>query len=115
MAYAAEGARGVVFADLNMSAAQAAADSSKTMATNPEYRAMAIWVDVSDPESVSTMVRQTVAGFGTIDYSVNSAGVRAGPSCNCFRHADMRRLRLGCGSLAGLPKRRWTSLIGSGK
>ena len=74
--YAAEGALGVVFADLNLDAAQAGAESSKAIATNPEYRALALAVDVADVKSVEGMVTKTVATFGRVDYSVNSAGVR---------------------------------------
>ena len=74
-AYAAEGALGVVFADLNLDAAQAGAESSKALATNPEYCALALAVDVADVKSVEGMVAKTVATFGRVDYSVNSAGV----------------------------------------
>lgn len=75
LAYAAEGALGVVFADINFVSAQAAADSSKALAKNPEYTALALNVDVSDAQSVEAMVAKAVATFGRIDYSVNSAGV----------------------------------------
>lgn len=76
MAYAAEGAQGVVFADINFDSARAAAHSSKAYATHPEYRALAVVVDVANPKSVDDMVTKTVNAFGHIDYSVNSAGVR---------------------------------------
>ena len=66
----------MVFADLNFDAAQAGVESSKALATNPEYRALALAVDVADVKSVEGMVAQTVATFGRVDYSVNSAGVR---------------------------------------
>ena len=65
----------MVFADLNFDAAQAGAESSKALATNPEYRALALAVDVADVKSVEGMVAKTVATFGRVDYSVNSAGV----------------------------------------
>ena len=45
------------------------------MAKHPEYRAIAVMVDVTDPESVQSMVDTTIKEFGRIDYSVNSAGV----------------------------------------
>lgn len=75
LTYAIEGALGVVFADLNEVAAQAAAVESNSMAKNPGYRALAVGVDVSDPLSVQAMVEKTLQAFGRIDYAVNSAGV----------------------------------------
>jgi NAD(P)-dependent dehydrogenase (short-subunit alcohol dehydrogenase family) len=65
-----------VFADLNYEGALENAEKSKVFATNPQYRALGIKVDTSDPESVQEMVNRTISEFGRIDYSVNSAGVR---------------------------------------
>lgn len=73
--FAEAGALGIVFADINITGAQEAAEDSKKLATNPKYRPLAIQVDVTKPESVLAMVEQTVKEFGRIDYSVNSAGV----------------------------------------
>ena len=75
LAYAAEGARGVVLADRNHEAAQEAARESGSVATHPAYKAMAVAVDVSDKASVDEMIKAAVHAFGRIDYSVNSAGV----------------------------------------
>ncbi|RAK91920.1 oxidoreductase [Aspergillus costaricaensis CBS 115574] len=75
IAYAIEGAAGVAFADLDPVAATAAAEESKLLATNPDYRALTIEVNVRDPDSVQEMVDTVVMAFGRIDYSVNSAGV----------------------------------------
>ncbi|KIA75505.1 hypothetical protein HK57_00004 [Aspergillus ustus] len=75
IAYAAEGARGVVIADLNRAAALDTAQASERVATNPGYKSLAIEVDVSDPASVEQMVQAAVEAFGRIDYNVNSAGV----------------------------------------
>ncbi|BCS03322.1 SDR family NAD(P)-dependent oxidoreductase [Aspergillus luchuensis] len=75
IAYAIEGAAGVAFADLDPVAATAAAEESKLLATNPNYRALTIEVNVRDPDSVQEMVDTVVMAFGRIDYSVNSAGV----------------------------------------
>lgn len=75
LAYAAEGARGVVLADLNYEAALKTAKESEAIATNPNYKALAVAVDVSNVESVDKMVQAAVDTFGRIDYSVNSAGV----------------------------------------
>jgi NAD(P)-dependent dehydrogenase (short-subunit alcohol dehydrogenase family) len=75
LAYAAEGARGVVMADLNYVAALQTAHDSEVVATHPEYKALAVAVDVSDPFSVKEMIKKVVDVFGRIDYNVNSAGV----------------------------------------
>ncbi|KAL4912941.1 3-oxoacyl-reductase [Aspergillus aurantiobrunneus] len=75
LAYAIEGAAGVVFADLNISAAATAMEESKALATNPSYRTLSLSVNVADEESVEDMVSQTLTAFGRIDYCVNSAGV----------------------------------------
>lgn len=75
MAFAAEGARGVAFADIDLAAAQAAAEESKGQATNLTYRTVVAHVDVSSEDSVQCMVDSVCKEFGRIDYSVNSAGV----------------------------------------
>ncbi|KAL2867460.1 SDR family NAD(P)-dependent oxidoreductase [Aspergillus lucknowensis] len=75
ISFAAEGSRGVVFADIDLAAAQAAAEESKAKARHSEYRAVAIRVDVSSEESVERMVERACEEFGRIDYSVNSAGI----------------------------------------
>ncbi|CAF9934459.1 MAG: hypothetical protein HETSPECPRED_009227 [Heterodermia speciosa] len=75
LAYAAEGARGVVLADRNYDAALEAAHESELVATHATYKALAVAVDVSDGASVDEMVKAAVHAFGRIDYSVNSAGV----------------------------------------
>ncbi len=75
LALAAEGARGVVLADLNFDAALEAARESEAIATNPSYKSVAVAVDVRDANSVDRMVKQAMETFGRIDYSINSAGV----------------------------------------
>ncbi|CAG8953868.1 hypothetical protein HYFRA_00010829 [Hymenoscyphus fraxineus] len=75
IAFAVEGASGVGFADLNLAAAQSAAHDARAKATNPNFRAIAIEVDVSSEESVIRMVQIVKKEFGRIDYSVNSAGI----------------------------------------
>ena len=75
LAYAAEGARGVVLADRNYDTALEAAHESELIATHQTYKAVAVAVDVSDGASVDEMVKAAVRAFGRIDYSVNSAGV----------------------------------------
>ncbi|KAK0615702.1 hypothetical protein B0T17DRAFT_592425 [Bombardia bombarda] len=75
LAYAHEGARAVVIADLNHASATATAAACDVVATNPLFKSLPLAVDVSDPASVTAMVDAAVAAFGRIDYSVNSAGV----------------------------------------
>ncbi|KAL2789396.1 3-oxoacyl-reductase [Aspergillus keveii] len=75
LSYAAEGVRGVIIADLNLTAAEQTARETEAVAVNPEYKALALAVDVTDPSSVEKMVSTAVATFGRIDYLVNSAGV----------------------------------------
>jgi NAD(P)-dependent dehydrogenase (short-subunit alcohol dehydrogenase family) len=75
LAFAAEGARGVVLADLNYNAVTDIARECESIATNPDYKSLAIAVDVTDPDSVQLMVKTAVETFGRVDYSVNSAGV----------------------------------------
>ena len=74
-AYAAEGAAGVVFADLDKDTAEKAAAESVPLATNPKYRPIAVQVDVTDESSVDNMVSEMVETFGRVDYAVNCAGV----------------------------------------
>lgn len=75
-AFASQGARAVVFADYDLAAAQEAAQESTRIATNKEYKNIALHVDVGDEELVQIMVNATVGAFGRIDYFVNSAGVK---------------------------------------
>ncbi|KAI1409268.1 NAD(P)-binding protein [Hypoxylon sp. FL1857] len=74
-AFAEAGVKGVVFADINEQGAQEAAAECKGLATNAEFRAVVVKVDVTDEASVQNMVETAVKEFGRIDYSVNSAGV----------------------------------------
>ena len=74
--FAEAGAKGVCFADIDQNGVQEAAHASKNYATHPEYHAIAVEVNVTDPESVQAMVDRVVSEFGRIDHCVNSAGVR---------------------------------------
>ncbi|KAK5673659.1 hypothetical protein LTS12_029816, partial [Elasticomyces elasticus] len=74
LAFAAQGAAGVVFADLDLPKVQKVAEKSSKMATNPSYRTLPISVDVTDLTQVQDMVSQTLALFGKVDYNVNCAG-----------------------------------------
>ncbi|KAJ4296340.1 hypothetical protein N0V90_006385 [Kalmusia sp. IMI 367209] len=75
LAYAAHGARALIAADLNHGAAADTARESEKLASNPDFRTLALAVDVSDPNSVNSMVAAAIQEFGRIDYSINSAGV----------------------------------------
>lgn len=66
---------GVAFADLNLESAENAMSESKKVATNPQYQAIAIAVDISREDSVKNLVFEVLAKFGGLDYAVNSAGV----------------------------------------
>ncbi|KAK4980977.1 hypothetical protein LTR28_010240 [Elasticomyces elasticus] len=65
----------VTGADLNLAAAEAAAEESRVRATHPNFRALAIEVDITNEKSVELMVKIARDAFGRIDYSVNSAGI----------------------------------------
>src|SRR6478609_4417607 len=70
---AREGAA-VVVADINVEGAQKVADGIKGEGGN----ALAVRVDVSDPESAREMAAQTLSEFGGIDYLVNNAAIFGG-------------------------------------
>ena len=72
-ALAREGAT-VVVADINLEGAQKVADGIKGEGGN----ALAVRVDVSDPESAREMAAQTLSEFGGIDYLVNNAAIFGG-------------------------------------
>ncbi|DAA77807.1 TPA_exp: hypothetical protein A8136_5510 [Trichophyton benhamiae CBS 112371] len=75
LAFAAAGAAGVVFADLDLSIVQDKAEKSRSIATNPSYKPLAVAVDVTDKCQVEDMIAQTLMTFNRIDYNVNCAGV----------------------------------------
>lgn len=59
----------VVLADLNKEAAEKVAQEL------PEGKSRAVQTDVSDDQSVASLISETVSVFGTIDVLVNCAGV----------------------------------------
>ena len=71
LAFAAEGAA-IAVADLRLESAQATAGAVEELGRT----AVALQVDVTQPDSVQTMVGQAVAGLGSLDVLINSAGVR---------------------------------------
>ncbi|KAL2826418.1 hypothetical protein BDW59DRAFT_160942 [Aspergillus cavernicola] len=72
LGYAAEGARGVVLADLSYEPTLDAAQESETLATNPAFKAIALRIDPTDLASVAEMIVTAMRLFGRIDYFVNS-------------------------------------------
>ncbi|KAI0153203.1 NAD(P)-binding protein [Xylariaceae sp. FL1272] len=75
IAFAAAGAEGVLFADIDVQGAEKAAEESKQYAKSSKYRAEFVEVDVTSEESVNKMVAFAKEKFGRIDYSVNSAAI----------------------------------------
>lgn len=71
LAFAEEGAA-IAAADLRLEAAQATASAVEELGRP----AVALQVDVTQPDSVRAMVEQAVAGLGSLDVLINSAGVR---------------------------------------
>lgn len=65
----------IVFVDINEAGAKKAAEKSKTIATNTEYKTLALGVDVTNKAAVEHAVSTAVKQFNRIDYGVNSAGV----------------------------------------
>lgn len=60
---------------MNYEDAQQVAETSRGYATNPNYRPLAIKVDILDVDSIQSMVDAAVKEFGRIDYLVTAAGV----------------------------------------
>ncbi|KAF2796646.1 NAD(P)-binding protein [Melanomma pulvis-pyrius CBS 109.77] len=73
--FAESGALRVVFADRNEAGAHEAAEASKQFATNPNYSAVAVHVEITDVESVEKMIDVALQEHGKIDYFVHSAGI----------------------------------------
>ena len=71
-------------ADIDLQRAQATAEKSEQVATNPKYRAFPISVDVADPISVQNMVEIAIKEFEMIDYYVHSAGVSTFSIESCY-------------------------------
>jgi NAD(P)-dependent dehydrogenase (short-subunit alcohol dehydrogenase family) len=65
----------VLFADLKEQEAAEASEESKKTAISDSYKSISCAVDITDVESVKSMVDLAVKEFGRIDYLVNSAGV----------------------------------------
>ncbi|HZZ00023.1 MAG TPA: SDR family oxidoreductase [Candidatus Baltobacteraceae bacterium] len=68
----AEAGASVVLADRDEAALQSAAN----LLTAQKHNVLAVECDVSDDAQVESMVRQTVAHFGSIDAAYNNAGIQ---------------------------------------
>jgi NAD(P)-dependent dehydrogenase (short-subunit alcohol dehydrogenase family) len=69
----------VAFADIDFVAATKRAEESKEHASNKDYKAIAVLVDISNKQSVFEMVDTVTQNFGRIDYAANCAGVSSYP------------------------------------
>jgi 3-oxoacyl-[acyl-carrier protein] reductase len=72
LAFAREGAAGVVIADMNGDAAAAAAEAVRREGS---CRAEAVTTDVSDPASIERLFARAAEAFGRLDALVNCAGI----------------------------------------
>ncbi|KAI0483469.1 hypothetical protein F4859DRAFT_472930 [Xylaria cf. heliscus] len=75
IAFAKEGARGLLVADIDLEAATKTVSDSRASAINKDFRAEAIQVDVTRQEDVQRAIKYMKDTFGRIDYCVNGAGV----------------------------------------
>ena len=66
-------------ADINLEGAQETVAQAKAVATNSDFRAEAIQMDVSLEDSVKAAIAHTIQLFGRIDYSIHCAGVSWDP------------------------------------
>lgn len=78
----------MIVADLNADGAKETVAQAKAAATNPDFQAEAIEVDVASEESVKAAVARTVELFGRIDYAIHSAGVRSS-KCSWLRKLQL--------------------------
>ncbi|MFC0205211.1 3-hydroxybutyrate dehydrogenase [Novosphingobium soli] len=85
--YAGEGAR-VVIADLNLDAAQKAADAIAAAGGT----AMAVAMDVTSEEQVEAGVANVVAAWGTVDVLVSNAGIQIVNPVESFAYTDWKKM-----------------------
>ncbi len=85
--YAREGAK-VVIADLNLAAAQSAADEI----VKAGGIAMAVAMDVTDEAQVNTAVAAVVAAYGGVDVLVSNAGIQIVHPVEEFPFADWKKM-----------------------
>ena len=85
--YAREGAK-VAIADLNMAAAQAAADELKATGAS----AMAVAMDVTDEAQVNAAVAEVVKVWGGVDILVSNAGIQIVHPLEEFAFAEWKKM-----------------------
>ena len=85
--YAREGAK-VVIADMNIAAAQAAAEELKATGAS----AMAVAADVTDEGQVNAAVAAVVQAWGGIDILVSNAGIQIVHPLEDFPFADWKKM-----------------------
>lgn len=85
--YAAEGGK-VVIADLNLDAAQKAADDIVAKGGT----AMAVAMDVTNEEQVNAGVAKVVEAYGTVDVLVSNAGIQIVNPVENFAFADWKKM-----------------------
>lgn len=72
---AKEGAASVLVADIAIDSAKDVAAECKAAATNNQFRAEAIQVDITQEDSVRSLMVHMVKLFDRMDYCINCAGV----------------------------------------
>ena len=87
MTYAREGGK-VVIADMNLAAAQSAADEI----VKAGGTAMAVAMDVTDETQVNTAVAAVVAAYGGVDVLVSNAGIQIVHPIEEFPFADWKKM-----------------------
>ncbi|MYL96333.1 3-hydroxybutyrate dehydrogenase [Novosphingobium sp. FGD1] len=85
--YAGEGGR-IVIADLNLEAAQKAADDIGAQGG----KAMAVAMDVTSEEQVNEGVAKAVEAWGTVDVLVSNAGIQIVNPVESFAYADWKKM-----------------------
>ena len=75
LAFAKEGAAGIVLADINLNDAEQVVMACEALATSADFKAKAVYVNIIQEALVEQTIAQTVELFGRIDYCVNCAGV----------------------------------------
>jgi 3-hydroxybutyrate dehydrogenase len=85
--YAREGAK-VAIADMNMAAAQAAADELKARGAS----AMAVAVDVTDEGQVNAAVDAVAKAWGGVDILVSNAGIQIVHPLEEFSYAEWKKM-----------------------
>ncbi|KAK7943571.1 oxidoreductase [Apiospora aurea] len=78
LAYARNGARGLILADFNEPGVQKTAAQAKQEATHEDFAVLTLRVDVRDYVSVENVFEEGIKKFGRIDYSVTAAGIFVG-------------------------------------